>query len=111
MRNMILDLCGGTGSWSNPWKTAGYDVRVVTLPEFNVLEVAEYHEFLRLTPANRVLEPRDDVPWSSIVGILAAPPCTECTKCGQEHRQLAEWLVELRERRKEGLVDDAVGNY
>jgi hypothetical protein len=36
--------------------------------------------------------------------------CT--TKCGQEHRQLAEWLVELRERRvKEGLVNDAVGNY
>lgn len=24
---IILDLCGGTGSWSKPYKEAGYDVR------------------------------------------------------------------------------------
>lgn len=29
---IILDLCGGTGSWSKPYKDAGYDVRVITLP-------------------------------------------------------------------------------
>ena len=33
MGKIILDLCGGTGSWSKPYKDAGYDVRVITLPE------------------------------------------------------------------------------
>ena len=52
---IILDLCGGTGSWSKPYKEAGYDVRVITLPEYDVL----------------TYEPPDNV-----YGILAAPPCT-----------------------------------
>lgn len=54
---IILDLCGGTGSWSKPYREAGYDVRVITLPGQDV----------RLLEA--VKEP--------IHGILAAPPCTE----------------------------------
>ena len=33
---IILDICGGTGAWSKPYKEAGYDVRVITLPEFDV---------------------------------------------------------------------------
>lgn len=33
---IILDLCGGTGAWSAPYKQAGYDVRVVTLPDHDV---------------------------------------------------------------------------
>jgi hypothetical protein len=53
---IILDLCGGTGSWSKPYKDAGYDVRLITLPEFDV----------------RTYEPPKNV-----YGILAAPPCTE----------------------------------
>lgn len=32
MSKIILDLCGGTGSWSKPYRDAGYDVRVITLP-------------------------------------------------------------------------------
>ncbi len=51
----ILDLCGGTGAWSRPYKEAGYDVQVVTLPEWDI----------------RTYEPPRDV-----YGILAAPPCT-----------------------------------
>ena len=35
---IILDLCGGTGSWSAPYKANGYDVRVITLPEYDLLE-------------------------------------------------------------------------
>lgn len=54
-QKIILDLCGGTGSWSKPYKDAGYDVRVITLPNFDV----------------RTYEPPSDVH-----GILAAPPCT-----------------------------------
>lgn len=53
---IILDLCGGTGSWSKPYKDAGYDVRLITLPEY---DVRDYH-----APAN-------------VYGILAAPPCTD----------------------------------
>ena len=53
---IILDLCGGTGAWSKPYADAGYDVRLVTLPDHDV----------------RTYLPPDDV-----YGILAAPPCTE----------------------------------
>jgi len=56
MSKIILDLCGGTGSWSKPYKDAGYDVRLITLPNNDV----------------RTYEPPKDV-----YGILAAPPCTE----------------------------------
>ena len=33
---IIIDLCGGTGSWSKPYKDDGYDVRVITLPDNDV---------------------------------------------------------------------------
>lgn len=33
---VILDLCGGTGAWSKPYKEAGYDVRVITLPKHDI---------------------------------------------------------------------------
>ncbi len=57
MNRIILDLCGGTGSWSKPYKESGYyDVRIITLPED-----------IRL-----VQKPKETI-W----GILAAPPCTE----------------------------------
>ena len=65
---IILDLCGGTGSWSRPYKEAGYDVRLITLPEHDVL----------------TYEPPDGV-----YGILAAPPCTEFSvlNCKAEARE------------------------
>lgn len=55
MSKIILDLCGGTGSWSKPYKEAGYDVRLVTLPENDV---------------------RNYEPPVGVYGVLAAPPCT-----------------------------------
>lgn len=51
---IILDLCGGTGAWSKPYAEAGYDVRVITLPDNDVREYI-----------------LDCQPY----GILAAPPC------------------------------------
>lgn len=64
---IILDLCGGTGSWSRPYKEAGYDVRVITLPEYDV---------------------RTYNPPENVYGILAAPPCTEFSvlNCKAENR-------------------------
>jgi len=53
---VILDLCGGSGSWGKPYADAGYDVRLITLPDHDV----------------RTYEPPENVH-----GILAAPPCTE----------------------------------
>ena len=53
---IILDLCAGSGAWSRPYLEAGYDVRLVTLPE---QDVRYYH------------------PPKHVYGILAAPPCTD----------------------------------
>lgn len=53
---IILDLCGGSGSWSRPYKAAGYDVRLITLPRYDVTTYT---------------------PPPNVYGILAAPPCTE----------------------------------
>ena len=53
---VILDLCGGTGSWSEPYRQAGYDVRLFDLPND-----------VRLLKFDAGLQPH---------GILCAPPCT-----------------------------------
>lgn len=55
-QRVILDLFGGSGAWSLPYREAGYPVIVVTLPEHDA---------------------RTYVPPANVWGILAAPPCTE----------------------------------
>lgn len=57
MSKIILDLCGGTGSWSEPYRKAGYEVWNITLPKYDVLNYM------------------DDI-GEPAYGILAAPPCT-----------------------------------
>lgn len=61
MSKVILDLCGGTGSWSKPYLEAGYDVRLVTLPGQDV----------------RTYEPP-----ANVHGVLAAVPCTDFAVSG-----------------------------
>lgn len=56
MKKIILDLCGGTGSWSRPYVEAGYEVINVTLPDHDVRTYV--------------------LPDEPIHGIFAAPPCT-----------------------------------
>ncbi len=71
-KKIILDLCGGTGSWSKPYKNAGYDVRVITLPEYDVIAWRIDHDFI-------VFEGKYEnmvIGINEIYGILAAPPCT-----------------------------------
>lgn len=72
-RRVILDLCGGSGAWSEPYRYAGYDVRLVTLPRCDV----------------KAYQPPDDT-W----GVLAAPPCTEFSqaKNGSRSRDLLTGL-------------------
>ena len=64
LKRIILDLCGGTGSWSKPYIDAGYDVRIITLPDCDV---------------------RLYTPPSNVHGILAAPPCTQFSKAKHFH--------------------------
>lgn len=73
---IILDLCGGTGSWSKPYKDAGYDVRLITLPHYDVFTYD---------------------PPKGVYGILAAPTCTEFS--------LARTRTEVRDRELEPAMN------
>lgn len=68
---MILDLCGGTGSWSLPYERAGYDVQIID-PVCNV----SVETFLRQLKHSSGMRAH---------GILAAPPCTEFSSAGARH--------------------------
>jgi len=70
MNRIILDLCGGTGAWSKPYKEADYDVRIITLPDYDV---------------------RTYIPSENVYGVLAAPPCTDLAGSG------ARWWIEKGE--------------
>lgn len=76
---VILDLCGGSGSWSRPFEQAGYDVRLLTLPAYDVTKIEKGS--LMGQPAliltNEVTSEKEIIPVSEVWGILAAPPCTE----------------------------------
>lgn len=63
---IILDLCGGTGAWSKPYKEAGYDVRLITLPEFDITDYLIQQYCIVLKP----------------YGILFATPCTVWANSG-----------------------------
>ena len=72
---IILDLCGGTGAWGQPYYDAGYDVRLITLPQWDVMR-------FRVVDGILVFFNEDDtahkyVPLERVYGVLAAPPCTE----------------------------------
>lgn len=51
----ILDLCAGSGSWSEPYANAGYHVVRISLPN----------------------DIRTFIPPSDVWGVLAAPPCDQ----------------------------------
>ena len=74
-KKIILDLCGGTGSWSKPYKKAGYDVRLITLPEHDVLTYK---------------------PPENVYGILAAPPCTEFSLAKNGHHRTRDFSMGMK---------------
>ena len=72
---MILDLCGGTGAWSKPYKDAGYEIVNVSLPIYDIMYTTFENDVINLrdgkdTGVCLTVKPGD------IYGILAAPPCT-----------------------------------
>lgn len=66
---LILDLCSGSGSWSEPYLKAGYDVVRV-----DVRTGMDVRMMLR--------------PEHPVHGILAAPPCTVFASSGAKWRSL-----------------------
>lgn len=59
----ILDLCGGSGSWSQPYRDAGYHIEIIDLKNNQDIRLLEYHRL-------------------NVRGILAAPPCTDLAGSG-----------------------------
>lgn len=60
-----MDLCAGSGSWSEPYEKAGYRVQRVTLPESDV----------------RTFRAPSEPVW----GVLAAPPCDQFSLARNGH--------------------------
>ena len=67
---IILDLCGGTGGWSKPYKDAGYDVRII-----------DPQEWLKDDPGTGDIRLFEHLK-KPVYGILAAPPCTHFAVSG-----------------------------
>jgi len=65
----ILDICGGTGSWSKPYRDRGYYIEVIDVLNGDDIRTMEKR------PLN-------------VHGILAAPPCTDLSGSG------ARWWAE-----------------
>lgn len=76
MAKIILDLCGGTGSWSKPYRDAGYDVRVITLPRYNLFDTRERERERLIQFYNRDEMVMEEVNADDVYGIFAAPTCT-----------------------------------
>lgn len=70
-RRVILDLCAGSGAWSEPYKRAGYKVVRVTLPKADV----------------RTFSAKGLRVW----GVLAAPPCTEFSLARNAARKVRDF--------------------
>ena len=72
---VILDLAGGTGAWSKPYKEQGYTVYNITLPEYDILETDFLQNsfcFHHESNKHKTIY----IAYKDIYGILAAPPCT-----------------------------------
>lgn len=71
---IILDLCGGTGSWSRPYVQAGYKVYNLTLPKYDLFDI-ELKDGYIIICCNETLK-RECISAADVYGILAAPTCT-----------------------------------
>lgn len=89
-KRVILDLCGGTGAWSEEYRKEGYISHVITLPKYDITATCECE---LLTNDGRWVkglafgtkkeidgscasDAELMVAFEDIYGIFAAPPCT-----------------------------------
>lgn len=64
---IILDLYGGTGAWSAPYKDAGYKVKIITLPKWDIRDDEALAYCISLRPYR----------------ILAACDCSKLSNAGR----------------------------
>ena len=78
---IILDLCGGSGAWSRPYREAGYTVYNITLPAYDVISAEamlfEENVCIYFISKNNKCASDIIVRTDEVHGILCAPPCTE----------------------------------
>lgn len=84
MKRIILDLCGGTGSWSRPYREDSR-YHVIIVDPYSDLESSAGLTVARVDV--RLWEPS----FAKVQGILAAPPCTTFAGSG------ARWWEEKGE--------------
>jgi hypothetical protein len=73
MGKIILDLCGGTGSWSKPYADRGYQVHIITLPKYDIFDTELTDGIICFRDSEgKTLK----IPASEVYGVLAAPTCT-----------------------------------
>jgi len=75
--NIILDLCGGTGSWSEPFKKKGFKVIVLDIKEGYDIKRAYNQNNLIVFPNIDIEKKTILIFKKDIYGILSAPPCTQ----------------------------------
>jgi hypothetical protein len=61
---IILDLCGGTGSWSKPYLDAEYKVYNITLSEYDLLDEKTVKHCIGLNPYG-ILFAVECTPWAN----------------------------------------------
>lgn len=71
---VILDLAGGTGSWSKPYRKAGYQVYVITLPGYDLTRTNFCDGFIVFQGGTKTAL---CIRYDSVYGILFASPCTQ----------------------------------
>jgi len=81
-KKIILDLCGGTGAWSYPYRVAGYDVRIITLPFYPLFD-------------NKPGDVRDFEPPTDVYGIIASPPCDQFSLARRNAKTEADFVAGL----------------
>lgn len=74
---IILDLCGGTGAWSKPYAEAGYTVIIITKPLYDVFDVRTEGKLICFPCKDGMTQEDIYVDVQKVVGILAAPTCTQ----------------------------------
>jgi len=73
-QNIILDLCGGTGSWSEPFRKAGFNVIVLDIKNgYDITEFTWRNGELSFGWDEKAIWIRPE----EVYGVLSAPPCTQ----------------------------------
>lgn len=94
---IILDLCGGTGAWSDPYTKAGYDVRVITLPDYDICNFTvpkNVWGILAAPPCNEFSIAKGSQPRDFVKGMKIVKACLECIWIARMNGTLRWWCLE-----------------